>query len=423
MNIQKIEMSKLNPAPYNPRRHLKPGDVEYEKLKRSIEEFGYVEPVIFNQATGHIVGGHQRYYVLSDLGETALDCVVVDLDLQREKALNVALNKISGAWDDAKLAELLTDLSDSAFDVSLTGFDMAELDALFREKVDARVKDDNFDVNKAVAEIETPVSRRGDIWLLGDHRLMCGDSTSSVDVDALMDGQQARFIFTDPPWNVDYGADTKHPSWRPRTILNDHMSTDQFGAFLMAAFTQMKRVSVPGCMTYIVMSAQEWGNLMNALTELGYHWSSTIIWNKDRLVLSRKDYHTKYEPIWYGWQEGAARMCPLKDRKQSDVWDFPRPSASPDHPTMKTVELVAKAILNSSHTGDVVLDLFGGSGTTLIASEQTGRVCHMMELDPKYCDVIAKRYAAAHGGNEAGIWLLRNGERRAYVEIIQRELA
>jgi DNA modification methylase len=175
----------------------------------------------------------------------------------------------------------------------------------------------------------------------------------------------------------------------------------------------MKEVSEAGCMTYVVMSAQEWGSLMNVMREAGYHWSSTIIWKKDSLVLSRKDYHTQYEPIWYGWLEGT-RLCPLKDRKQSDVWEIPRPKVSEEHPTMKPVSLVAKAMLNSSHTGDLALDLFGGSGTTMIAAEQTGRVCFMMELDPKYCDVIAKRYVSQFGDNAA--FLLRGDEKIPYAE-------
>ncbi len=413
MEIQKIPTEKLKAAKYNPRKDLKPGDVEYEKLRRSIEEFGYVEPVIWNRRTGNIVGGHQRYKVLTALGYKEIDCVVVDLDEQREKALNVALNKISGEFDIPLLTDLLKGLNDDGFDVSLTGFDAAEIDELFRDKTAAGVKEDNFDAEKAAAEIKTPVTQRGDIWLLGSHRLMCGDSALLSDVQKLMDGQKARFVFTDPPWNVDYGSDTRHPSWKPRQILNDRMSTEEFGAFLLRAFNCMREVSEAGCMTYVVMSAQEWGNVMNALREAGYHWSSTIIWKKDSLVLSRKDYHTQYEPIWYGWLEGT-RLCPLKDRKQSDVWEIPRPKVSEEHPTMKPVSLVAKAILNSSHAGDLVLDLFGGSGTTMIAAEQTGRICFMMELDPKYCDVIVKRYVSQFGDNAA--FLLHGDEKIPHIE-------
>lgn len=226
------------------------------------------------------------------------------------------------------------------------------------------------------------------------HRLLCGDSTKSEDVQRLMDGQLADLVWTDPPWNVNYGAVEKDNAqgYKPRTILNDFMGTEDFKAFMMSVFSCMNAASKEGCMTYVVMSGQEWGNLMLTLAANDYHWSSTIIWNKDRLVLSRKDYHTKYEPLWYGWKEGQSRVCPLEDRKQSDVWDIPRPSTSELHPTTKPVELVERAILNSSRRGNTVLDLFVGSGTTLIACEKTGRICYGMELDPIYCDVIVQRW-------------------------------
>lgn len=415
MEIQKISADKLKAAKYNPRKDLKPGDEQYEKLRRSIEEFGYVEPVIWNQRTGNIVGGHQRFKVLVTLGVNEIDCVVVDMPEQREKALNVALNKVSGEWDMPLLTDLLKDLDESGFDVSLTGFEEAELEELFSDAPDSKVKEDNFDADKVAAEIETPLTQKGDIWLIGRHRLMCGDSTSIDDINGLANGEKARLVFTDPPWNVDYGADAKHPSWKPRQILNDKMTTEQFREFLLKAFICMKTVCETGCMTYIVMSAQEWGSLMNVMKEAGFHWSSTIIWKKDTLVLSRKDYHTQYEPIWYGWLEGT-RLSPLEDRKQSDVWEIARPKRSDEHPTMKPISLVARAILNSSKKGDLVLDLFGGSGTTLIAAEQTERVCNMMELDPKYCDVIVKRYIE-NAGSDAGVFLCRDNQKTAYIDV------
>ena len=222
-------------------------------------------------------------------------------------------------------------------------------------------------------------------------------------------------MFTDPPWNVDYGGST-HPSWKNRQILNDKMSTEDFHEFLLSAFKAMAGVSEPGAMAYVVMSAQEWGSVMTAMKDAGYHWSSTIIWAKDSLVLSRKDYHTQYEPIWYGWLEGDSRLCPLQDRQQSDLWQIDRPKRSEDHPTMKPISLAARAISNSSHMGDTVLDLFGGSGTTVLAAEQTERVCHMMELDPKYADVIVRRYIK-HQESDSGVFLLRGGEKLAYHEI------
>ena len=228
---------------------------------------------------------------------------------------------------------------------------------------------------------------------------MCGDSTKEDDVAKLMNGKKADMVFTDPPWNVNYGAVEKGNAmgYKPRTIMNDFMGEEDFKNFMDGTFASMNFASKDGCVTYVVMSAQEWGNMMLTLANNDYHWSSTIIWNKDRLVMSRKDYHTKYEPIWYGWKNGEARLHPLTDRKQSDVWDIDRPSASELHPTMKPIELVARAIQNSSDKNNIVLDLFGGSGTTMIASEQTERTNYSMELDPKYVDVIINRWEQLTG--------------------------
>lgn len=412
MQIEKIGIERLKPAKYNPRKELKPGDPEFEKLKNSITEFGYVEPVIWNQKTGNVVGGHQRLSVLKHLGETEVDCIVVDMDLQKEKALNIALNKISGQWDVPLLTDLLKDLDDSGFNVSLTGFDANELDDLFKDDIQDAVKeDDDFDIDKELDNIKETRTILGDIWHIGKHKLMCGDSTKKEDIVALVGDKKATCVFTDPPWNVDYGG-ASHPSWKQRSIMNDSMTTEQFGEFLTKAFVALKEVLVEGAMVYVVMSGQEWGNIMQVMDKCGYHWSSTIIWAKDTLVLSRKDYHTQYEPIWYGWLNGT-RACPLEDRKQSDLWQIPRPKKSEEHPTMKPIELVARALMNSSHKHDVVIDLFGGSGTTIMASEQTGRECYMMELDPKYCDVIVNRYIKLFGG-EDDIFVVRNGKKIKY---------
>lgn len=412
MQIEKIGIERLKPAKYNPRKELKPGDPEFEKLKNSINEFGYVEPVIWNQRTGNVVGGHQRLSVLKNLGETEIDCIVVDMDLQKEKALNIALNKISGQWDVPLLTDLLKDLDDSGFNVLLTGFDANELDDLFKDDIQDAVKeDDDFDIDKELDNIKETRTKLGDIWHIGKHKLMCGDSTKKEDIVALVGDKKATCVFTDPPWNVDYGG-ASHPSWKQRSIMNDSMTTEQFGEFLTKAFVALKEVLVEGAMVYVVMSGQEWGNIMQVMDKCGYHWSSTIIWAKDTLVLSRKDYHTQYEPIWYGWLNGT-RVCPLEDRKQSDLWQIPRPKKSEEHPTMKPIELVARALMNSSHKHDVVIDLFGGSGTTIMASEQTGRECYMMELDPKYCDVIVNRYINLFGG-EDDIFVVRNGKKIKY---------
>ncbi len=417
IQVQKIPYEKLNPSAYNPRKDLQPGDPEFEKLLRSVEEFGYVEPIVWNSRTGNIVGGHQRFKVLRQLNYTEIDCVVVDMDEAREKALNIALNKISGEWDEEKLAMVFRDIEQFGISLDITGFETPEIDKLYQKlnRADGKIVEDDFDGDAEAEKITEPITRPGDIWLLGNHRLMCGDSTDMGAVSALTDGKKVRMVFTDPPWNVDYGGGS-HPSWKQRQILNDSMSAEDFHKFLLAAFRAMASVSDPGCMTYMVMSAQEWGSAMTAMKEAGYHWSSTIIWAKDRLVLSRKDYHTQYEPIWYGWLEGEKRLCPLQDREQSDLWQISRPSKSEEHPTMKPVALAGRAITNSSRSGDAVLDLFGGSGTTLVAAEQSGRTAYLMELDPKYADVIVKRFIKLRE-SDADIYLQRGGVKTAYHEL------
>ena len=322
------------------------------------------------------------------------------------------MNKITGDWDTEALAVLLSELDKESYNIELTGFEWDEAEKLLKTlgNVDNSA-DDEFEMELP----EDPISKRNDIWLLGRHRLMCGDSTLTEDIKALTDGKTVEMVFTDPPWNVNYGA-TDHPNWKSRTIQNDCMSTEDFKEFMDKSFARMAESMVVGGMAYVVMSAQEWGSLMPALADNGFHWSSTIIWNKDRLVLSRKDYHTRYEPIWYGWKDGAPRIHPLTDRQQCDVWDIPRPTKSEEHPTMKPVELVQRAIENSSKRGNFILDQFGGSGTTLIASENARRTCFMMELDPKYVDVIVNRYINKMESSEE-VYLIRDGAKIPYAEI------
>jgi len=247
---------------------------------------------------------------------------------------------------------------------------------------------------------DPPISKMGDVWILGNHRLLCGDSTSVDDVEKLMNKERADMIFTDPPWNVNYGEDTAGGKYKDRKILNDHMEEDEWADFVMGFCSCLKLASKGGCMTYLVMSAQEWAVVDKTLRDSGFHWSSTIIWAKDALVISRKDYHTQYEPIWYGWNADDSRLSPLLDRKQSDVWNVDRPRVSKLHPTTKPVELVERAINNSTQRTNLVLDLFLGSGSTLIAAEKTGRRCFGMELDEKYCDVVVKRWQE-YTGKEA----------------------
>lgn len=382
-----LEIVYLPPGdltPYEKNAKLHPPE-QVERIANSIREFGFRQPLVIDK-DGVLVIGHGRLLAAKRLGLEKVPCVRAD-DLTEEqiKALRLADNKTNESeWDFSLLESELNELK--------LDFNMADFG--FDEPGEALKMEDVQEDDPDLTPPEKPVTIPGDIWQLGRHRLMCGDSTKTDDVLRLMDGAKARMVFTDPPWNVNYGAEEEgNPmGYKPRTIMNDFMGTEDFKNFMGSAFHCMNEASEEGAKTYVVMSAQEWGNMMLMLASNDYHWSSTIIWNKDQLVLSRKDYHTKYEPIWYGWKEGKARLHPLEDRKQCDVWDFDRPKVSIEHPTMKPVPLVAQAIHNSSDTDDVVLDLFGGSGTTLIAAEQLDRICYMMELDPKYCDVIVRRW-------------------------------
>ena len=394
MKIEKTNINNLISPDWNPRQ-ITPE--ELEKLETSLNEFGYIEPIIVNDVNMHIVGGNQRAKALKTLGYDEVDVVYVHIeDINKEKACNVALNKISGDWDADKLQVVLEEIELSPIDVSLTGFDEIELTEMeiYEEPKIEDVVEDDYEIDE---NIETDI-QQGDLFKLGNHYLLCGDSTLKNDVETLISASGKKesmdMVFTDPPWNVNYrNVEQDNPmGYKTRTIINDYMETDEFKDFMNKVFKNMANASKEGCVTYVVMSAQEWGNLMLTLKENGYHWSSTIIWKKDRLVLSRKDYHTQYEPIFYGWKEGAPRLHPLKDRKQSDVWDIERPHVSEEHPTMKPIELVSRAILNSSNMGDKILDLFGGSGSTLIACEQTNRINYSMELDPNYCQVIINRW-------------------------------
>ncbi len=408
MVIQTLPVGKLVPADYNPRKDLKPGDPEYEKLKRSITEFGYVEPVIWNKTTGHVVGGHQRLKVLIDTGVTEVECVIVEMDSEKEKALNVALNKINGEWDEDKLALLITDLQGADFDVSLTGFDAPELDALFKDAQRAGVQDDDFDVGAALKE--PAITKLGDLWLLGKHRLVCGDSMKKDVFDLLMDGRQANLVVTDPPYNTNYEGNAGK-------IKNDNMTDSAFYDFLFASFQNMEASMANDASIYVFHADTEGLNFRKAFSEAGFYLSGTCIWKKQSLVLGRSPYQWRHEPIIFGWKKKGKHQW-YADRKQTTIWEFDRPKSNPDHPTMKPVELLAYPILNSSMANCIVLDPFGGSGSTLIASEQTDRICFMVELDEKYCDVIVRRTVEQLNGSD-DVFLIRNGERIPYKEIVE----
>lgn len=412
MIIEKIKVEQLIPADYNPRKDLQPGDSEYEKIKRSLEEFGYVDPVIWNKTTGRVVGGHQRLKVLASMGRTEVECVVVELDEEKEKALNVALNKISGDWDKEKLAVLMTDLDAADFDVSLTGFDAAEIDDLFKDTLRDGVEDDDFDVDEELQN--PPITMQGDIWLLGRHRLVCGDSTKKETFDKLMEDKKANLVVTDPPYNVDYEGSAGK-------IKNDNMANDTFYQFLLDAFTNTEDALAKDGSIYVFHADTEGLNFRRAFEEAGFYLSGTCIWKKQSLVLGRSPYQWKHEPILFGWKKKGRHRW-YSDRKQSTIWEFDKPKRNADHPTMKPIALIAYPIMNSSLTNSIVLDPFGGSGSTLIASEQTDRICYMIELDEKFCDVIAKRYIEQVGTDE-DVYVIRKNKKIAYSELEVSESA
>ncbi|MDY6077486.1 DNA methyltransferase [Mobiluncus sp.] len=409
MLIKQLPIGELKPAEYNPRKDLTPGDPEYDRLKRSLTEFGYVEPVIFNQTTGRVVGGHQRLKVLADLGNEAVDCVVVELDETREKALNVALNKISGEWDENKLALLIADLDASDFDAELTGFDDDEIAQLIGSLDEGDIEDDDFDLTAALEA--TSFVERGDVWTVGRHRLVCADATNPDDVAVLMDGKSANLVLTDPPYNVAF------ESAGGLKIKNDAMNNDTFFEFLLAAFTNMNAVLDKGGSAYVFHADTEGLNIRRAFTQSGFKLSGCCIWVKDSLVLGRSPYQWQHEPVLFGWKQGGKHKW-YADRKQTTIWNFNKPRKNSDHPTSKPLDLLAYPIKYSTQANAIVLDLFAGSGSTLMAAEETDRICYCMELDEKYASVILRRYAEATG-DAAGITCQRDGEQLAYLDVVK----
>lgn len=399
MNITDVKIDEIIPYHDNPRVNTDAINV----VKKSLSEFGFQQPLVLDKDNVIIVG-HTRFAAAKELGFTDVPCFIAeDLSEDKIKAYRIMDNKSAeyASWNYGLLTKEITDLLESDYDLEYTGFTDVELEDMgFDMNLESFVEEPQSeeDVIPEMTE-DPPISKMGDVWILGNHRLLCGDSTSVDDVEKLMNKERADMIFTDPPWNVNYGEDTAGGKYKDRKILNDHMEEDEWADFVMGFCSCLKLASKGGCMTYLVMSAQEWAVVDKTLRDSGFHWSSTIIWAKDALVISRKDYHTQYEPIWYGWNADDSRLSPLLDRKQSDVWNVDRPRVSKLHPTTKPVELVERAINNSTQRTNLVLDLFLGSGSTLIAAEKTGRRCFGMELDPKYADVIIERWQNYTGKN------------------------
>ena len=400
MEFKKLKIDTLIPASYNPRKALKPGDPEFEKIKNSITEFGYVDPIIVNSDMT-IIGGHQRWSVLKALGYDEVDCVVIEIDKTKEKALNIALNKVTGEWNKELLADLIKDLQSLDYDVSMTGFEPPEIDELFNDVHSKDVKDDKFDLDKALDD--EAFVKSGDVWLLGRHRLMCGDSTKPDNISMLMNGKKANLCITDPPYNCSYEGGTG------MRIMNDNWSDSQkFYQFLLDAFKNAYGSMADGAAIYVFHSDAEKVNFFNAVVNVGFHYSTTCIWVKNALVIGRMDFQMRHEPIIYGFKDTAKHKF-YGDRKQTTVWEFDKPVKSKLHPTTKPLALMGYPIGLSSQENGIILDLFGGSGSTLIAAEQMNRIGYLMELDPIYASVIVRRYAAFKGGIDE-IKVIRDGK-------------
>ncbi|CDX03443.1 Adenine-specific methyltransferase [Desulfitobacterium hafniense] len=409
MEIQKIPLGKLNPAKYNPRKDLKPGDPEYEKLKKSMETFGYVEPIIWNKRSGHVVSGHQRLKILQHQGETEIECVVVDLDETQEKALNITLNKVSGDWDLPKLADLISELDDGIFDVGITGFDAAEIEDLFSQVHDKEVEEDKFDLSAALEK--AAFVKRGDIWTVGRHRLMCGDALSAEDVAKLTDGRKVNLVVTDLPYGVSYVGGTG------LTIKNDNLKGEEFYNFILASFKNMAENMAAGSSIYVFHADTEGLNFRKAFIDAGFHLSGVCIWKKNSLVLGRSPYNWMHEPVLFGFKKGAAHKW-YAGRSETTVWEYDKPKRNENHPTEKPLGLLAYPIKNSSQVNGLVLDTFLGSGSTMLACEQTDRICYGMDLDTKYASVALRRYVEFIGSDE-GVFVERDGAKIPYADLVK----
>lgn len=405
MNIQKVLVSQINPAPYNPRQDLQPGDQEYEKLKNSIENFGYVEPLVWNQRTGTLVSGHQRLKVLIAQGLREVDVSVVDLNIEKEKALNLALNKIRGDWDEDKLGKLISDLSTVPdFDMNLTGFDAPEVSGLLDGLLEDR-EDDGFDVDAYVESIVEPITRLGDVIELGNHRIMCGDSSKLENFKTLLGDKKINLLHTDPPYNVDYyGGSRPNANSRPANhkhwerIYSDNMTQEVYEQWLKTILSNIALFLETGAPVYIWNGHRQFGPMHQILVGLGFHISCVITWAKERFALGFGDYNQQTEFCLYGWKKENGSHIWHGPNNESTLWQINRDSTKTYiHPTQKPIAIAQRAIRNSSKRDDLVFDLFLGSGSTLIAAESLGRTCYGMELDPKYCDAIVRRYMAFAG--------------------------
>ena len=400
-----VPIDRLVPYINNARTH---SPEQINKLRSSLREFGFINPVIIDRDYG-VIAGHGRILAAKEEGITEVPCVFADyLTEAQKKAYIIADNRMAmdAGWDEELLRVEIEALQAEAFDVSLTGFDPNEIDDLFKENLKDGLHDDDFDIE---AELKKPTfTKAGDVWTLGRHRLVCGDSTKKETYSILMDGKKANLVLTDPPYNVNYEGTAGK-------IKNDHMANDAFYQFLLDAFTNMEAVMADDASIYVFHADTEGLNFRRAFADAGFYLSGCCIWKKNSLVLGRSPYQWIHEPVLFGWKKSGKHAW-YAGRKETTVWEYDKPKKNADHPTMKPIALLAYPIMNSSMTNALVLDPFGGSGSTLIACEQSERTCYTVELDEKYCDVIVKRYIEQVGSAE-GVTVLRDGVTLRFDEV------
>lgn len=400
-----VPIAKLVPYINNARTH---SPEQIMKLRSSLREFGFINPVIIDRDYG-VIAGHGRILAAKEEGITEVPCVFADhLTEAQKKAYILADNRMAmdAGWDEELLRVEIEALQAEAFDVSLTGFDPNEIDDLFKENLKDGLHDDDFDIE---AELKKPTfTKTGDVWTLGRNRLVCGDSTKKETYSILMEGKKANLVLTDPPYNVNYKGTAGK-------IKNDHMANDAFYQFLLDAFTNMEAVMADDASIYVFHADTEGLNFRRAFADAGFYLSGCCIWKKNSLVLGRSPYQWIHEPVLFGWKKSGKHAW-YAGRKETTVWEYDKPKKNADHPTMKPIALLAYPIMNSSMTNALVLDPFGGSGSTLIACEQSDRICYTVELDEKYCDVIVKRYIEQVGSAE-GVTVLRDGVTLRFDEV------
>ena len=401
--MQLVPIAKLVPYQNNARTH---SPEQIQKLRSSLREFGFINPVLIDRDFG-VIAGHGRIEAARAEGITEVPCVFVDhLTEAQKKAYILADNRMAldAGWDEEMLKIELSGLQEMGYDLELTGFDAAELSDFFDNTDEA--KEDDFDVD---AELQKPtVSKAGDVWKLGRHTLICGDATKQETYDALLGDAKVNLVLTDPPYNVNYEGSAGK-------IKNDNMAADKFYQFLLDAFTCMEKAMAVDASVYIFHADTEGLNFRRAFADAGFYLSGCCIWKKQSLVLGRSPYQWQHEPCLFGWKKNGKHQW-YTGRKETTIWEFDKPKKNGDHPTMKPIPLLAYAVGNSTQTNGLVLDPFGGSGSTLIACEQTGRVCYTAELDEKFCDVVVNRYIEQVGTNE-NVSVIRDGQSLKYEEV------